>query len=64
LLDISRKHGCTVFTLLGGMATAVYSEPPRPDDADNPFRLVISAGMPAILWEAFSKRFGIEILEF
>jgi crotonobetaine/carnitine-CoA ligase len=64
LLDISRKYGCTVFTLLGGMATAVYSEPPRLDDADTPFRLVISAGMPAALWETFAKRFGVSILEF
>lgn len=64
LLDISRKYGCTVFTLLGGMATAIYSEPPRPDDADTPFRLVISAGMPAALWETFSRRFGVDILEF
>jgi len=64
LLDIARKYGCTVFTLLGGMATAVYSEPRRPDDADTPFRLVISAGMPAALWETFAKRFGVSILEF
>lgn len=64
LLDIARKYGCTVFTLLGGMATAVYSEPPRPDDAATPFRLVISAGMPAALWETFAKRFGVSILEF
>lgn len=64
LLDISRKYGCTVFTLLGGMATAVYSEPRRPDDADTPFRLVISAGMPAALWKTFAKRFGVSILEF
>ena len=27
LLDICRKHGCITFSLLGGMATAVYSEP-------------------------------------
>lgn len=64
LLDIARKYGCAVFTLLGGMATAVYSEPLRPDDADNPFRLVISAGMPAALWETFARRFGVSILEF
>lgn len=64
LLDISRQYGCTVFTLLGGMATAIYSEPPRRDDADTPLRLVISAGMPAALWETFSRRFGVDILEF
>jgi carnitine-CoA ligase len=63
LWDVCRKHGCTVFNLLGGMATAVYSEPARPDDADNPVRMVISAGMPKPIWEAFEKRFNLRILE-
>ena len=27
-----RAHGCTVLNLLGGMATAIYSEPVRADD--------------------------------
>ena len=30
LWDVCRRHGCTVFSLLGGMATAIYSEPRRP----------------------------------
>jgi len=63
LWDVLREHGCTVFNLLGGMATAIYSEPPRADDADNPVRFVISAGMPSGLWEAFEKRFDLKILE-
>lgn len=63
LWDICRKHGCTIFNLLGGMSTAVYSEPQRPNDADNPVRMVISAGMPAAIWEAFEKRFDLSILE-
>jgi len=37
LWDITRKHGCTTFTLLGGMTTAVYAEPPKADDADHRF---------------------------
>jgi crotonobetaine/carnitine-CoA ligase len=49
LWDICRKHGCTTFSLLGGMAIAIYSEPPRPDDSDNPVRMVTSAGMPAAI---------------
>jgi crotonobetaine/carnitine-CoA ligase len=64
LWDITRRYGCTSFTLLGGMTTAVYAEPPRPDDADNPVRKVISAGMPAAIWNEFRKRFGVEIHEF
>lgn len=64
LWDVCRAHDCTTFSILGGIATAIYSEPPRPDDADNPVRLVISGGMPVALWEAFEDRFGVRILEF
>lgn len=64
LWDITRKYGATSFTLLGGMTTAVYAEPPRADDADNPVRFVISAGMPAAIWRQFQQRFGVQILEF
>ncbi len=63
LWDITRKYDCTVFNLLGGMTTAIYSEPPRPDDADNPVRMVLSAGMPAVIWEKFARRFGVKIVE-
>jgi len=64
LWDICRKHGCTTFSLLGGMATAIYSEPPRFDDADNPVRMITSAGMPFAIWESFEKRFCVDILEW
>lgn len=64
LWDIVRRHGCTMFNLLGGMTTAIYSEPERPDDADNPVRYVLSAGMPGVLWNDFARRFGIDIFEF
>jgi crotonobetaine/carnitine-CoA ligase len=64
LWDITRRYGCTFFNLLGGMTTAIYSEPPRDDDADNPVRLILSAGMPAAIWSDFSRRFGVELFEF
>src|ERR1700692_795272 len=64
LWDITRKYQCTTFTLLGGMTTAIYSEPSKPDDADNPVRFVISAGMPAAIWADFQRRFDVEIVEF
>jgi crotonobetaine/carnitine-CoA ligase len=64
LWDVCRRHGCTTFSLLGGMTTAIYSEPLRPDDAENPVRFVISAGMPAAIWEAFEKRFGVDVYEW
>jgi carnitine-CoA ligase len=64
LWDITRRYGCTSFTLLGGMTTAIYAEPPKPDDADNPVRSIISAGMPAAIWNEFRRRFGVELHEF
>ena len=63
LWDITRKYGCTFFNLLGGMSTAIYSEPLKPDDADNPVRFVLSSGMPAAIWETFEQRFNLKILE-
>ncbi len=62
--DVCRKYGCTTFSLLGGMMMGIYSEPAKPDDADNPVRLVISAGTPKPIWEAFEKRFGVLIHEW
>jgi crotonobetaine/carnitine-CoA ligase len=62
--DVCRKHGCTTFSLLGGMMSGIYNEPPRPDDADNPVRMVISAGTPLAIWEDFERRFGVTILEW
>ena len=64
LWDVCRKHGCTTFSMLGGMATAIYSEREREDDADNPVRMVVSAGMPAAIWEAFERRFRVHIFEW
>jgi len=63
LWDITRKYNCTFFNLLGGMATAIYSEPEKPNDADNPVKFVLSAGMPAAIWANFEKRFDLKVLE-
>lgn len=62
--DICRQFGCTTFSLLGGMMAGIYNQPPRPDDADNPVKTVISAGTPTAIWEDFEKRFDVKILEW
>lgn len=62
--DICRKYGCTTFSLLGGMMGGIFNEPEKPDDSDNPVRMVISAGTPVSTWEAFEKRFDVKILEW
>jgi crotonobetaine/carnitine-CoA ligase len=62
--DICRKHGCTTFSLLGGMMMGIYSEPEKPDDGDNPVKVVLSAGTPLAIWESFEKRFHLQIHEW
>lgn len=62
--DNCRKYGCTTFSLLGGMMMGIFSESQKPDDADNPVRLILSAGTPLAIWEAFEKRFGVFIHEW
>jgi acyl-CoA synthetase (AMP-forming)/AMP-acid ligase II len=62
--DVCRQYGCTSFSLLGGMMSGIYNEPPKPDDADNPVEVVISAGTPVAIWEDFEKRFNVKILEW
>lgn len=64
LWDVCIEHGCTTWSNLGGIATAVYGEPPGPHDRAHRVRLVVSAGMPRDLWEPFEERFGVRILEW
>nr|WP_249158381.1 AMP-binding protein [Bradyrhizobium jicamae] len=63
LWPICRKFGCTMFNILGGMIPEIYSIPEAPDDADNPVRLIISAGMPPDLWKEYERRYGLRICE-
>jgi acyl-coenzyme A synthetase/AMP-(fatty) acid ligase len=62
--DLCRHYGCTTFSLLGGMMMGIYSEPVRPDDGDNPVKVILSAGTPRGIWEAFEKRFNVKIHEW
>jgi len=64
LWDISRQYGVTMFNMLGGVAAGIFNEPPKPNDADNPVRQVISAGMPRAIWGDFEKRYDVQILEW
>jgi len=64
LWDIVSHYKCTTFNLLGSMATAIFSEPEKPTDKDHQVRFVLSAGMPATMWDDFEKRFNVKIFEF
>jgi len=61
--DEIRHYGATTFNALGAMIPILLKQPPCPDDADNPVRLVMSAATPAWAWEQFEKRFNLVIWE-
>jgi crotonobetaine/carnitine-CoA ligase len=64
LWDVCIEHGVTTWSNLGGIATAIYSEPSSERDRAHQVRLVISAGMPREIWRAFEERFGVRVLEW
>lgn len=61
--DEVRRFCATSFNALGAMIPILLKQPPRPDDADNPIRIVLSAATPAWAWEQFEKRFNATIFE-
>ncbi len=61
--DRIRFYGATQFNGLGAMIPILMKQRERPDDADNPVRIVHSAACPASLWEGFERRFGLKIWE-
>jgi len=63
LWNICRDYNCTTFTLLGGMTLALFAEPTKDNDSDNPVRLIISSGMPEAISEKFAQRFDVQIFE-
>ena len=58
-----KKFGVTQFNGLGAMIPILMKQPEKPDDADNPVKLVVSAACPSNLWRQFEERFGLTIWE-
>lgn len=61
--DEVRAHGCTAFNYIGGILPILWKAPPSPDDANNSLRLMMGAGAPKDLFEAFEQRFGVRLVE-
>lgn len=57
------KHGCTEFNYIGGILPILLKAEPRPDDADNPIRVMVGGGCPPDLFNIFEQRFGVTLLE-
>ncbi|HVA42020.1 MAG TPA: AMP-binding protein [Acidimicrobiales bacterium] len=62
--DACRRHGAVEFNTLGGMIPMLLKTPERPDDAEHPVRVVLSAGCPPWAWEQFETRFGVKLVEW
>jgi citronellyl-CoA synthetase len=58
--DDIRKYKVNYFISVGEMARYIFSQPARPDDAENPLENMICNGMWGKLIEPFRKRFGLK----
>jgi len=62
--DDCRKYDAVEFNTLGGMISILMKQPPKPNDRDNPVRVVLSAACPANVWREFEQRFDVRLVEF
>ena len=61
--DQCRRENVTAFNGMGEMLRILMKQPERPDDADNPVRVVIGAAAPRDLVLEFENRFDLVILD-
>ena len=61
--DSIRRYQATQFNGIGSLMQILMKQPERPDDIENPVRMVLSGGCPRNLWAAFEKRFNLKIYE-
>ena len=58
--DDIKTYGCTTTGLVGAMTAFLWSQPPQPDDADNPLKRAVM--MPVVAhYKAFEERFGLKL---
>jgi len=62
LSDI-RRYDATLFNYVGTPFAYIMDTPAKPDDADNPLRLAYGNEAPRQYIEAFSTRFGCEVID-
>jgi crotonobetaine/carnitine-CoA ligase len=61
--DDIKHYGCTEFNYIGGILPILFKADPKPDDADNPLRIMMGGGAPMDLFDAIEKRFGLTLIE-
>lgn len=63
MMDDCRTWECTSAKYIGGILSILMKQEPRPEDSDNPLRLMVGAAAPKHLWHAFEQRFNTRLLE-
>lgn len=58
-----RKYACTYFNYVGKPLSYILAQPERPDDAENPLRLVFGNEAAELDIERFSDRFGVPVVD-
>lgn len=58
-----KKYDCTEFNYIGGILPILLKADPKPDDADNPLRIMFGGGCPPDLFDEVENRFGVTLLE-
>jgi len=57
--DDVRKYNATMFCYVGELCRYLMNQPPKPDDARNPLKVIIGNGLRPDIWKDFKQRFGI-----
>ncbi len=55
-----RAHGVNYIITVGEIVRYLYSQPAKPDDADNPLQIMVCVGTLADIVHPFRQRFGLE----
>ncbi len=58
-----RMYRATTFSCLGSMASVLMKQPRKPNDPENPVRIVFTSGCPASIWREFEERFDVKVCE-
>ena len=62
--DDIKRYGCTYSPIIGSVTAILFKAEQKPNDADNPLRVMLGAPTPKEIFEAFEQRFGVKIIEF
>ncbi|EYT65084.1 acyl-CoA synthetase [Dietzia sp. UCD-THP] len=62
-LDDVRRHECTFANYVGAPLSYILATPERPDDGENPMRVVYGNEAPAQVRREFARRFGVTVVD-